>query len=198
MVDWKEICMILPVILVIAWCIYYLSCNKDVYHYHVSNVIMNVKYLIQKIWSVFKRNTTECLGVVFQLAIVALPSFLLPDAHTLNASCIAFIATFAILCFCFKVCVEMKRAQLTRKFHYVNRRNNKKVWFFTITHGLEFLLPLSYLLLAYTYFMELHLPNHHKEKDWEMVASALKIFIQVYMEDAENQSVADSDPPELP
>ncbi|KAL1801994.1 hypothetical protein ACET3Z_030641 [Daucus carota] len=177
MFDWKEFLMILPVVLFLAWCIYYLSCNESRYYCSFSSVIANINHLIQKIWSELKRNTVEILGVVFKLALAALGVCALGDANRWNVWWIAGIAVFVTLCYCFRVCVEMKRAQLTRTCHYVNRRNNKKVWFFTITHAFEFLLPLLCLFLAYAYFMELHFQKHHTENDWKNVATAIKVAI---------------------
>lgn len=183
MFHWKELYIVLPFIMILAWLIYYLSCQESRYYIKVSTVInyliRKIKDLAMKISSQFRRNPTECLGVVFQLEIAALTSLLPRDLHIWNVRLIESIAIFAILCYCFKVFVEMKRAQLTPTLHYVNRRNNERVCFFTITHGLEFLLPLLYLLLAYAYFKELHLQNHHVKNDWKMAASAIKIFIEL-------------------
>ncbi|XP_017226988.1 uncharacterized protein LOC108202896 [Daucus carota subsp. sativus] len=115
----KEFCMIPPVIMFQACCIYYFYCNRGMYYYHGSNVIKKIKDLIEKIWSEFWRNRIKCLEVVFQLSMVALTSFLLKDTHTWTAIWIASSAIFAILYSSYKACVKMKRAQLMPP---VNRR----------------------------------------------------------------------------
>ncbi|XP_017227383.1 uncharacterized protein LOC108203136 [Daucus carota subsp. sativus] len=183
MFHWKKFDVVLPFVLFLFWLIYHLSCRKTRYYISVSTVITyfmrKIKALAIKIWSQFRRNPTECLGVLFQLEIAALTSLLPTEPHLWTVRLIESIAIFAILSYCFKVFVEMKRAQLTPTLHYVNTRNNERVCFFTITHGLEFLLPLLYLLLAYAYFKELHLENHHMKNDWKMAASAIKMFIDI-------------------
>ncbi|KAL1801985.1 hypothetical protein ACET3Z_030632 [Daucus carota] len=126
-----------------------------------------------RIWC--EKNAAVCLAFIFQLAIVVINSFLLGDEVVVpiwKASWVAGMSIFAIIFLILKIFVEIKRFKLTWW-------NNTEMWVFIITHVLQFLIPLLYLLLAYAYLTGLDTSSHHMESNWKVIASGIKAFINV-------------------
>ena len=120
----------------------------------------------------------EYLNVVYKLALFALAKSVIGDPDIWKVYWMISSATFAISCYCLKLCVERKRVQLTPSQSVVPT-NNEKVWFLTATNAIEFLFPLSYLRLAFAYSMELNPVNHSMENNWKTLARGTRIGIDV-------------------
>lgn len=121
----------------------------------------------------------EYLNVVYKLALFALAKSVSGHPDIWKVYWMISFATFAISCYCLKLVVERKRAQLTPTSQLLTPTNSEKVWFLTATDALEFLFPLSYLRLAFFYFMELNPINHSMENYGDTLAHATKIGIDV-------------------
>ena len=123
------------------------------------------------------RNKAEYLNVLHKLALVALSKSATGDADIWKVYWMTSFATFAICCYCLKLFVERKRAQLTPSSQSITPPKTEKV--LTATNALDFIVLVSYLRLAFVYFMELNLKNHPSENIWKDLSHATKICIDV-------------------
>ena len=155
-----------------------------------------------------ERNLAEYMNLSYKLAVFALSKSVSGDAAMWKVYYMTGFATFAIGCYCVKLSVERKRAQLTLSSLPVTPTNSNKV--LTATNALEFLFPSTYLRVAFGYCMLLNLKDHPSEDFWKKFLYATKICIDVLAalitvvciietrnkeQQAEDQSVAH--PPEV-
>ncbi|KAL1802008.1 hypothetical protein ACET3Z_030655 [Daucus carota] len=173
-----ELCLIVVLVLMLlAWSMYCLCSHQGRDFHH--RMILKTKNLARNIWFDLKKNVVEYLNVVYKLALFALAKSVSGHPDIWKVYWMISFATFAISCYCLKLVVERKRAQLTPKSQLLTPTNSEKVWFLTATDALEILFPLSYLRLAFFYFMELNPINHPMEKYGDTLAHATKIGIDV-------------------
>ncbi|WOH13966.1 hypothetical protein DCAR_0933480 [Daucus carota subsp. sativus] len=188
MVNVKELCwIVLPLFMLLilfSGYIYYACREQGSYHRHVIVVTDRITALFSMIRSFIKnvsselnRNKAEYLNVAHKLALVALSKSATGDADIWKVYWMTSFATFAICCYCLKLFVERKRAQLTPSSQSVTPPKTEKV--LTTTNALDFIVLVSYLRLAFVYFMELNLKNHPSENIWKDLSYATKICIDV-------------------
>nr|XP_017226999.1 PREDICTED: uncharacterized protein LOC108202902 isoform X3 [Daucus carota subsp. sativus] len=163
--------------------IYYVCMEQGSYHRHVIVVADRITALFSMIRSFIKnvsselnRNKAEYLNFLYKLALLALSKSATGDADLWKVYWMTSFATFAIGCYCLRLFVERKRAQLTPSQSATPPKSEKVL---TTTNALDFIVLLSYLQLAFAYFMELNLKNHPWEVFWTNFSYATKVCIDV-------------------
>ncbi|WOH13969.1 hypothetical protein DCAR_0933483 [Daucus carota subsp. sativus] len=188
MVNVKELCwIVLPLfmfLILFSGYIYHVCREQGSYLRHVIVVTDKITALFSMIRSFIKnlpselnRNRAEYLKFLYKLALLALSKSATGDANIWKVYWMTGFGIVAIGSYCQMLIVERKRAQLTPPSQSVTPPKSEKL--LTTTNALDFIVLVSYLQLAFAYFMELNLKNHPWEVFWKNFSYATKVCIDV-------------------
>nr|XP_017224617.1 PREDICTED: uncharacterized protein LOC108200863 [Daucus carota subsp. sativus] len=164
--------------------IYYVCREQGSYLRHVIIVTDKITALfsiirsfIKNVSSELNKNRAEYLKFLYKLALLALSKSATGDADIWKVYWMTGFGIVAIGSYCQMLIVERKRAQLTPPSQSVTPPKSEKL--LTTTNALDFIVFVSYLQLAFAYFMELNLKNHPWEVFWKNFSYATKVCIDV-------------------
>ncbi|KAL1801983.1 hypothetical protein ACET3Z_030630 [Daucus carota] len=141
-----------------------------------SPILLKLSSFIKNLPSELNRNRAEYLKFLYKLALLALSKSATGDANIWKVYWMTGFGIVAIGSYCKMLIVQNKRAQLTASQSVTPPKSEKVL---TTTDALDFIVLVSYLQLAFAYFMELNLKNHPWEVFWKNFSYATKVCIDV-------------------